>query len=603
MLLLLLLAYKFSVYGVITQITNNFFNITLISIMLSMVLISVLNNVKRKSIKDSSIIVFYTFVSILLFVDVIYFTYFSELPKAKMLTYAGQLSATKSIFKYLFNPLNISLIIDLPFVLIGYFYTRITKREIRDETYEILYNPIIMKPLLKLSIILLSFGVFSNSQYLRCVETQEFFTYHIVDLLDDNVYAKEENIEDNIEKYYNRGRLKRGAYTGVGKGKNLIVIQVEALQNFVIDREYGNVEITPNLNSFLKDDSVLYFDHYYQLVGKGNTSDAEFVTHNSLYPSIDGPSYSMYERNNYYGLPWALKDNGYNTWAFHGFEKDYWNRDKAYKNQGFDRFINEEDYDFTEEDTIGFGLNDEVFFEQSMKHIKDLSKKDEPFYAFMVTLTSHSPFEMPDEYKNITIDKEHEGTILGNYINSINYTDLYLGKFLKELEKEGILEDTVVAIYGDHFAINTDHTMLMTNYLEREYRLEDMMNIPLILYIPGNQNNKTISKVGSQLDFYPTIMNVMGINNTKSAIFGNDILNNKNNSLVASQSYALKGSYFSDDTAFIVSRDGIYENSEAYDLDTREKVDVDNCILMHNRALTEIDTCRYILDNNLVVRD
>src|SRR5690606_33432569 len=110
--------------------------------------------------------------------------------------------------------------------------------------------------------------------------------------------------------------------------------------------------------------STIYYNNYYQSVGKANTADAEFASNNSLYPSLSGPTYMEYGDNTFYGLPWLLRDNGYTAWAFHGYEKDYWNRNDAYVNQGYQRFISQEDFEF--EEIIGFGIKDEDFFSQSI---------------------------------------------------------------------------------------------------------------------------------------------------------------------------------------------------------------------------------------------
>ncbi len=83
-------------------------------------------------------------------------------------------------------------------------------------------------------------------------------------------------------------------------------------------------------------------------------------------------------------------------------------------------------------------------------------------------------------------------------------------------------------MYGDHFAINSAHKepqKIMTEYLGYTYDLDDMMNIPLIIHIPGEDINETISKVGSQLDFMPTILNIMGYQNQKGIMFGRDLVN------------------------------------------------------------------------------
>ena len=101
------------------------------------------------------------------------------------------------------------------------------------------------------------------------------------------------------------------------------------MQNFVINLNYNNQEITPNLNRLMNDKSSVYYDKYYQLIGRGNTSDAEFVSHNSLHPSLEEPSYTKYENNTFYGLPWLLRDQGYTAWAMHGYKKEFWNREKS----------------------------------------------------------------------------------------------------------------------------------------------------------------------------------------------------------------------------------------------------------------------------------
>ncbi len=97
---------------------------------------------------------------------------------------------------------------------------------------------------------------------------------------------------------------------------------------------------------------------------------------------MEDPTYTQYEQNTFYGLPWILRDRGgYTSWVFHGYEKEFWNRERAYKNQGFQRFLSEEDFDIVE--SIGFGITDEEFFKQSMDYLKELDNIDDnPFHAF-----------------------------------------------------------------------------------------------------------------------------------------------------------------------------------------------------------------------------
>ena len=111
----------------------------------------------------------------------------------------------------------------------------------------------------------------------------------------------------------------------LAEGRNLILVQIEALQSMMLQAEYEGQELMPNVNQLLKEDT-LYFDRYYATIGKGNTADAEFATLNSLYPVIDRECYELYQTNTYDGLPWMLKERGYSTFGVHGYLGDFWNR-------------------------------------------------------------------------------------------------------------------------------------------------------------------------------------------------------------------------------------------------------------------------------------
>lgn len=548
----------------------------------------------------------YILISTVLLVDVLHYTYFNALPSVKMLSQVGQVGAVLDSVRYIFTLRNLLMILDIPFLIAAYIIGR------KKTSYTALYEkekPKYIKweiPALALILVLANLAYLGKTDKLGSVSNQELFSYHVKDIRrsvkGEEVQAVEKTTQEEIiEEIKERGRLKEGKHTGIGKGKNLIVIQVEALQNFVINRDYEGQTITPNLNKLIKDKSSLYFDNYYQLIGRGNTSDAEFTTNNGVYPSMKEPSYTQWEKNTFYGLPKALKDQGYTPWAFHGFEKDFWNRNKAYKNQGYEKFISQEDFEIKEE--IGFGLTDKDFFDQSMESLKELDKAGNPFYAFMVTLTSHNPFEMPEKYHKIKLKKEHEKTLLGNYIQAIHYTDEALGEFIQALKDEGLYEDTVIAIYGDHFAISSldeSNRKLMTDYMGKPYGLDQMMNIPLIINVPGQDIKETISKNGSHMDFYPTIMNIMGYDNEKGLVFGKDILNYEGENLIAPQTYALKGSFIKDDIFFVMSRDGVFENSKVYNIETGQELNPTDFRQEYEKVVSEINVSDYIMENNML---
>ena len=609
MIFAILLILKLLPFMNITNVEHNRMIIFSISALIILFIFSLIHftNLKRKRIIG---FIIYGIISLIMFVDVMYFSYFNCFPSVRMIKQFHQLGAVTDSIRMLLSFKNLLFILDLPLLII-LFRKRPSIFEGRS------YNGYIrfFIPAGIALTLILTLSIVDAKGLMVPVKNQEPFTYHIMDIKE--VFSEDAGIAEGIHEVGEAGRLltqedlqellertqlKEGKHTGIGKGKNLIVIQVEALQNFVIDLFYDGQEVTPNLNKLIKEKGSLYFDNYYQQLGRGNTSDAEFVTNNSLYPSMEEPTYVQYEQNTFYGLPWVLRDNGYTAWVFHGYEKDFWNRDKAYVNQGFQRFISQDDYKLVE--TIGFGITDEEFFKQSMEYLKELdSIDDNPFYAFMITLTSHTPFKMPKKYQHLKIREEHEDTILGDYLQAIHYTDKAIGNFIDKLKEEGLYEDTVIALYGDHFAItgyNPQGVELMSDFLDMKYDINEMFRVPLIIHVPGTDINETISRIGSQLDFMPTILNIMGYKNEKGIMMGRDLLNYEGKNFVAAQIYLLKGTFIDDDTLFYMSSDGLFENSKAYNRQTREPIPLEKVKERYEYVIAEINKSNYILKKDLI---
>ena len=536
-------------------------------------------------------------------VDVVYYSYFNALPSVVMLNQAKNLADVSDSVKSLLTLRNLLFVLDLPFVVFYLF-----KLEKKDKEY-----PSKLRIIMPLGLFALIIGLFSyanTTETINSVKLQELYSFHFTDIKksltkDDDKPTLEGNTkftQEDLLELKDRTKSLQGPYTGIGNGKNLIVLQIEALQSFVIDLEYNGQEITPNINKLIHDTSSLYYDNYYQLLGRGNTSDAEFVSNNSLHPSMESPTYTQYETNTFYGLPWVLRDNGYTSWVFHGYEKKFWNREKAYVNQGFQRFVSQEDYNF--EETIGMGITDKDFFEQSIDYLFELDAINEnPFYAFIISLSSHNPFDMPEKYHVLNLKPEHEGTILGNYLQLIHYTDKYVGKFIEDLKEVGLYDNTVIALYGDHFAIqNTSDEIhaLMKDFLGHKYNYNDIMNVPMLIHIPGEELGQTISKVGSQLDFFPTILNIMGYSNEKGLVFGRDITNYEGYTNVTPQTIMRKGSFIDKDTIFSISRTEIFDHSTAEDINTGETLDIYQFRDIYDRAIEDINKSNFILKNDIL---
>lgn len=181
---------------------------------------------------------------------------------------------------------------------------------------------------------------------------------------------------------------------------------------------------------------------------------------------------------------------------------------------------------------------------------------------------------MKKEFKNIEIPVELSGTQLGHYVAATNYADKALGDFIENLKKNGMWEDTILVVYGDHHGLQPKENdpawvekVLGINYDERISRF----NVPLLIHAPGVEG-KTYGGVAGQIDMMPTVANMLGISlkDEGYTVFGKDLLNTKRN-VVAMRAYSPKGTFFNDEIMFIPGKG--FEDGTAIDLKTMEPVE------------------------------
>ncbi len=536
----------------------------------------------------------YIFVSIVAFVDVLYFSYNNKFPTVSNLNLLWQLKGVENSVEAI-NPLKYWWIfLDIPLVLIY----AIIHRKLYSKIKEKLNIKALKIALILLLGSILIFGTLEvyitnfKVNYLK----SELIVYHARDIY-DTYFKNDENID--YEKYLTIKEVNKDEKYGIANGKNVIIIQVEALQSFVIDSFYEGQEITPFLNK-LKDESY-YFENYYYTVGAGNTSDAEFEVNNSIYASSKDSVYTTYYDKNYYGLPYILKDNGYTSaTAFHGYEKEYWNREEAYKYQGFDKFYSSED--FSSKDIVGMGVSDKTFLKETAQKIKKL---EEPFYSFIVTLSSHHPFYVGEENEKIKVKEDAKGTLFGDYLNSANYVDSALESFFNEMKKCGLYENSIFVIYGDHFAIpnyNVESANLVAELTGHDFSYMDMFNVPCIIHVPGAENTEKIETVASHVDVLPTLLHLLGIENTTSIMMGNDLFSVTEN-IVYEQMHVGVGSFISQDVLYYVSNSGLEVYNKAFDRKTGKEILITNEIIKQGKESSQtIKDANLIIKNDLIIK-
>ncbi len=505
--------------------------------------------------------------SLIFFADAVYFRYYNTIISVPVLSNARFLGSVGGSIASLLRRSDILYFFDLPLFLLYSIIFR--KKALKSSIFSRLIISIVAVVLGVTSFAIAKdqndLSIYDNNYIVKNFGIGYFHYYDAKKYIAEN-FLRDKRLsseeEQDIRAYLDKKSGNSiGIYNGIAKGKNLIVVQVEALQEFVIGLTVKGKEVTPNLNRLL--DESAYFENIYVQVAGGNTSDAEFMTNNSLYPAKEGAAYFRFATNNFNSLPIMLKESGYNTYAAHAYGPSFWNRTEMYKVIGFDDFISQSDMIMDE--YIGWGgwaLSDDSFYRQTL----DAIDKSNPFYSFLVTLSSHHPYSYFDDKQDFDVG-EYDKTYLGNYLKAQNYADAAIGRFIEKLKKEGLYDNSLLVIYGDHHGLPKDQAgdlFKLLNKSDSKLDWAKLQKVPVIIRCSGLKS-EVIEKTGGQMDIGPTIINLMGLDDY--FVLGKDLLNSpkgyavlRNSSFVTDEFY-----YFSDEDTIYDFNSGKQLDRAAYD--------------------------------------
>ncbi|HEU4965695.1 MAG TPA: LTA synthase family protein, partial [Bacilli bacterium] len=543
-------------------------------------------------------------VSLLLLGDLLYFRFFKSVLNIPVMMQAGQVEGVADSVFSLFRPGDVLLILD--FILLVP-YLRWRKR--RRNTQQLPKLPIKVKVAGFLTVFLVALvtlglmtqqmvnaagqkavtNMYTNTRLLNSVGILNYHVLDFVSTVKGHQYAKEvwtDQTNQEAQEIRSWMDVHRQAtpnkYQGIAKGKNVIIIQLEAMQNFLVNRQVNGQEVTPNMNKLIGES--LYFDNYFPQIGQGNTSDAEFMSLNSLYPTPAGSVYVLAGDKKYQSLPWALKeDAGYqSTYAFHTYEPVFWNRANAYISEGFDRFFSKDD--FPQQDIIGMAASDAELYD---KMLQELKQAPQPNMSLAVTLSGHHPYKIPDDKKGLNIPEGAYSEIFTNYLQCQHYADEQLGLFIDKLKREGLLDDTLLVFYGDHFGSGfTDEDLAKFNGLTlplSKLQQKELFTVPLFIRLPQGQPAGVQHISGGQMDLYPTLINLLGLDKQKLFYMGQDLLNAQDGYSVF-RFYFGEGSFATDELFYLASGDGEFANGTCYSRASGEPVETTACTAGYNEA-------------------
>ncbi|MDQ0087921.1 phosphoglycerol transferase MdoB-like AlkP superfamily enzyme [Paenibacillus anaericanus] len=495
-------------------------------------------------------------ITVLFFSLIVYHNHFGIIATSQVLDQVKQVGAVKkSIFSVL-HPQYMLIFLDI--VIISYVMFKRQKALDWKRAMSRQTNRKVVASLFCISVVICSLNIFPNRASMNetvKAEQMGILNYEAYALIADQ---EEEPIDVAeitqavIDQTKGIQPSDQPNLYGASKGKNLIIIQMESFQNFLVNLTIDGQEITPNMNQLAG--SSYYFPRFYQQVGQGNTSDAEFMVNTSFYVPPDGPATQMYAPKELPSLPKLLQEQGYDTATFHTNEVDFWNRGELYSALGFNRFY-DKSY-FGEEDTVFYGASDEVLYEKTAAELARMDKNDQPFYSHVISMSAHNPFTIPEDKYKMVLPERYEGTLVGNYIRAQNYADYALGLFIDELKQNGVWDNSLIVLYGDHrglpiFSLGEDDHILLEEILGHEYTERELINIPLIISSTGVTTSSVKEQLGGQVDIMPTVSNLLGVSLDDHIHFGQDLLNQSTYNILPQRYYLPTGSFVNNEELFL----------------------------------------------------
>lgn len=352
------------------------------------------------------------------------------------------------------------------------------------------------------------------------------YTYRNIETtLRDMYFGDSAKAREEINEYSaaNEAKNEVNDMTGIFKDKNLILIMVESLDTWMLDEDF-----TPNITALSKG-GINFTNNYTPLWLSAGTFSTEFVSLTGLILPETVASDNVYSDNAYpYALPNLFKCEGYTVNSFHGSNPFIYNRGAIHENLGFLKYHNWSD----------MGMKN-PHFDTEMINAYDDFTADEPFCSYIITISGHGPYAKEGgDYSEISernydrakaaMDKKsfaadadeatRENMILA--LSQIMETDDFIGELVERLKKDGLIENTVLALYGDHFSkylSNTDYLMKVKGVSNHNL----LCTTPFIIYAEWMEP-LAVDKYVSSVDIYPTLVNLFGLDSDLSKFVGDD---------------------------------------------------------------------------------
>lgn len=370
--------------------------------------------------------------------------------------------------------------------------------------------------------------VTNNNENASSITTE--YSREIDDTKWKEIIENEKNVKMNsLNNYFiNRSITDKNEYTGLFEDKNLIVILMESVNDIFINPEYY-----PNFYKLVSEG--WYWENNYSPRNSCATMNNEFSGMTGLYSIYNTCTASKYKNNSYYESIFNLyNNNNYITFSAHDYTEAYYPRKTIHTNMGSGEYFGVQKLGIDYSSEYINWANDDDFMAEVLNIIDDKREKNEQFMTWLTTVSSHQPYSVNsiqgNKYYDLTENTKYPKDVR-RYMSKLKILDDGLGVLLEGLESRGILDDTVIVLYGDHYpyGISTDNLNKVLDYDTSEYYNAE--RVPFVIY-NSEQEAKVFSEYTSYINILPTLANLFNLDYDPRLYLGTDILSDDYKSLV-----------------------------------------------------------------------
>ena len=344
-----------------------------------------------------------------------------------------------------------------------------------------------------------------------------------------------EQEKDFLDKAYTKSEEYKNEYTGIFEGKNLILVQLEGLDNWILTKEN-----TPTLYNMMNN-SINFEDHYSYYNGGGSTFNSEFAVNTGYITplSFTHNAYNFNKNKFPNSLANIFKNNGYTVNAFHMNTGEYYSRIINYKNWGYDNYYGLKDIDNYQ--NKNYMLDRELILNDNFNQL--MFPENTKFVNYIITYSVHMPFTNTQDVCQILYDmdtkNENKNFRQMSEIECVKRqakeTDYMMELLLQQLEEKKLIDNTVIIVFTDHYLYTLSNKYILNKYKETSNQL--INKTPFFIWSNDIKPYK-VKETTSQLNILPTTLNLFNANYNPNNYIGKDALSEEYQGIVFFDDYS-----------------------------------------------------------------